>query len=287
MKQFGRKEVPLVPGFTLIEILVATAILAMIFSIIFGTFFYTIKNAEEQQERAALYHRATFILNNIGQSVSSACVPFAGRYDGTKSEKSAFLGTAQSLEDPEAHLLSMFTANPRFSTGQKAGGIAYVTYDLVPFEDTDEADYLRDQNNPVLLRCMIEPLFSLSEGADEKEWLWELNVHSLTIEYYDGSEWFQEWRFEDQGILPDAIKTNLELADSDGERFEFSSIAYVHVNTLLEEPTEEKVMEEEEQEEEMVEEEESLEEEAPEGSGAEDEPEGGEGTEEPPEDEEF
>jgi prepilin-type N-terminal cleavage/methylation domain-containing protein len=286
MKHFGRKGLRLTSGFTLIEILVATAILAMIFSIIFGTFFYTIENVEEQQERAALYHRANFILNNISQSVSSACVPFGGRYDGRKSERSAFLGTAQSLEDPEAYLLSMFTTNPRFSTGEKAGGIAYVTYDLVPFEETEEAEFLEDEENPIILRCMIEPLFLISDGAGEGQWQWELNVHSLTIEYYDGSEWFQEWSFEDQGVLPDAIRTDLELADSEGERFEFSSIASIHVNTLLEEPVEEKV-EEEEQEEETEEEEEPLDEEAPEGDEPEGEPEGEEGTEEPPDDEEL
>ena len=66
-------------GFTLLEVLVAVTLLVMISSIVFGTFFYTINNAEQLEERATLYHSASFILESISRSgterrVSVVCV---------------------------------------------------------------------------------------------------------------------------------------------------------------------------------------------------------------------
>ncbi|UCD56584.1 MAG: prepilin-type N-terminal cleavage/methylation domain-containing protein [Candidatus Hydrogenedentota bacterium] len=226
-------------GFTLIEILVATAILAIIFSIIFGTFFYTINNAEEQQERAAIYHRASFILNNISQNVSSAYVPFGGNYRGDENEKSVFLGSDVSLEDSDMDSLSTFTTNPRFGTRGIVEGTAYVSYEVASGGGIGEADWLRDDNNPLLLKCALEHLQLKSEDEDAERVQWTQNIRSLNIEYFDGSDWIQEWSYEDQGALPNAVKAELELADSNGESYAFSTIAHVHVNTLLEEPAEE------------------------------------------------
>lgn len=254
MKAFPKTGASSRAGFTLIELLVAATILTMIFTIVFGTFFYTIENAEEQQARAALYHRASFILNNISQGVSSACVPFAGLYFDENSDKSVFSGTGDPLGDFEADALSAFTTNPRFGDRKMEGDIAYVTYEVTQAGDVDAVGWFYDENNPLALKCTVEPLLLDSERAGGTEPQWTLNIRSLNFEYFDGDGWLEEWNYEDQGMLPDAVRIELELADSGGGSHLFSTTAFVQVNGLLEEPLETGAEEEEEREEQQPEE---------------------------------
>jgi prepilin-type N-terminal cleavage/methylation domain-containing protein len=222
-------------GFTLVEILVAVTILTMIFSIVFGTFFYTVENAEERQEQAALYYRAGFILNNISQSVGSAYVPYAGSYadyrEEGEDERSIFQGKDDSIEDLKADSLHVFTTNPRFGSRDMPGAVSYVSYSVGLVDDFDLDQAFRDENNPLVLKCSSKPL--MLEG-DEYVSEWTLNIRSFDLQYFDGSGWLEEWTYEDQGILPRAVKVEIELADVYGVPHRFDSVVAVQVNTLIE-----------------------------------------------------
>ncbi len=224
-------------GFTLIEILVTVAILAVIFSIIFGTFFYTVNNAETQEERAAIYHRASFILNNISQNLASACVPFAGNYSEENNDRKIFVGTKNSTGDTPADSLSLFTTNPRFASPSMAGEIAYVSYEVTSTPSGEPGSF-EDKNNPLTLKCTVEPLFLKSTDEAGGGAQWEQNIRSLSIEYFDGSNWVTEWSYTDEKALPAAARATLELADSDGNTYSFSTTACVQVDTTIEEQLE-------------------------------------------------
>lgn len=233
-------------GFTLLEILVASVIMTMIFTIVFGTFFYTLNNAENLEERTALYHRASYILNNISQSVESAFVPFAGAYLDEESEVSAFKGEGDSVDEFAADSLKMFTSNARFAN--EAGKISYVSYEVSRADEIGVAEWLKDEHNPLILICKAEPFLLAADDSEELDPRWSLNVRSVNFQYSDGSDWTDDWIYEDQGILPDAVKIEIELADSDGDTLAFSSIASVHVNAPMEQLPEEleELLEEEE-----------------------------------------
>ena len=225
-------------GFTLIEVLVAMTILVIIFTIVFGTFFYTVNNAEEQEERAALYHRASYILNDISRTVSSAFVPFGGTFPAEEEEKPIFLGEMNQIADHEISTLSAFTTNRFYSARGDVQDIAYVSYEVTEPGDIDSIGWIKDENNPLVLKSEAETLFLEAENTDEKKPLWALNISSLDIEYFDGSGWLSTWDYEEQKTLPVAVRMNLELADSNSSTHSFSTIAFVHVNTLLEETPE-------------------------------------------------
>lgn len=221
-------------GFTLIEVLVATAILAIILGIVFGTFFYTVNNAEERQEYASLCQRASFILNNMAQTASSACVPFAGRYPDMQEEKSVLEGTDAVVDGFDADSLRTFTTNPRFGARTRPAEIAFVSYETEPHKDFEGPELPLDKNNPLLLKCTVQPLLTKFDDEQTRP-QWVLSVRSLNIDYFDGSEWLAEWRYEDQGMLPKAVKLELELGDSNENTHMFSTMTRVHVNALLEE----------------------------------------------------
>jgi prepilin-type N-terminal cleavage/methylation domain-containing protein len=256
-------------GFTLIEVVVATAILALIFSIVFGSFFYTINNAEEQEERASIYHRANFILNNISENISSAYVPLSTLKSESQESENAtvlaqpaeeeeetqpvFAGKDASDKEADTDSLSAFIANIRFGGSANGGGFVYVKYDVVSADEAGEEEVFSDVNNPFLLRCSVEsPFFSKeTEELDEQAqtWDWELSVRSFSVEYSDGAGWLNEWSYEEKKELPMAIKVEIELADSSGASYPFSTIAPIHVNTVLGEPAGETGEEEDETEE--------------------------------------
>jgi len=227
-------------GFTLLEVLVAITLLAMISSIVFGTFFYTINNAEQLEKRALLSHTAGFILEAISRSISSTYVPYVGTYAFEDTQQSVFVGMESLLKDVEADSLSAFTMNPRFGGGMPGGEISYVQYVVEEADDVHNApEWVEDENNPLILICNVEPLLALSDDLDDMDAqsrFWMLNINSLNFEYFDGSKWLEEWDFETQGILPGAVKVELELADSEGEIHSYTTIARVHVNGLIEEP---------------------------------------------------
>jgi prepilin-type N-terminal cleavage/methylation domain-containing protein len=265
MKMFCKK-VAIDTGFTLIEILVAVTILAMIFAIIFGTFFYMIQNTEKQEERAQIYQRASFILNNISQNVASAYIPFLRKSvseetDTTDitdtiedSEPPVFLGTTAEDENEPVDSLSLFTANPRFAAPTLAGEIASVAYSVAEEEDNDDSLSITDQNNPIALTCTVAPVIT-GGTAEDGSFLWTMNITSLKLEYFDGEEWTSEWSYEEQDALPAAVKVALAIADSEGNPHTFSTVAAIPVNTPLHE-TEVGSTEEEQQEEEQEREEE-------------------------------
>lgn len=242
MKNPGRKK-PSGGGFTLIEVLVAVAILAMIFSIVFGTFFYTVNSAEEQEERATIYQKASFMLNNITQNVSSAYVPFGGLYEPEEDEQPIFLGTQADDPAEPVDKLSIFTTNPRFAAPSLAGEIACVSYAPAEVDALGQDPLSHDENNPCVLACTVTPLLT-GTGTDTaapdtldtpSTPQWTMNIRSLKFEYFDGTEWVPEWTYEEQGMLPAALKVSLEMADSSGETYSFSTIACIHANTVLEE----------------------------------------------------
>lgn len=224
-------------GFTILEVLVAVTILAMMSTIVFGALFYTASSVEQLEERAALHHRAGFILGDISRSVTSAYAPYAGTYIDAVGSRDIFLAAGDPFGDGQAGSLSTFTTNPRLAAGAPGTGIAYVSYELVEATEFNDAPgWIEDENNPLVLHCDVEPLLSAQGGGDGRFTSWALNVRSLNFEYFDGAAWMKEWSYEDQEALPSAVKVELELGDSSGESHAYSTIAYVRANAPLEEP---------------------------------------------------
>jgi prepilin-type N-terminal cleavage/methylation domain-containing protein len=221
-------------GFTLIEILVAVTILVMIFTIVFGTFFYTVDNAEEQEARAAIYHRANYILSDISHTVSCAMIPFGGAPPEDEKERPVFLGQVNRFEGFEAASLKVFTTYPVYGVETFGHDIVQVNYEVIHSRNVESSEWIIDDDNPLILQCFADSLFFGQNDLEEKEPMWMLNVHSFAVEYSDGSNWVSEWAYEDDESLPRAVKVTVELADSDDSVRSFSTVASVHVNTLLE-----------------------------------------------------
>lgn len=81
-------------GFTLLEVLVASAILALIAAMVFGAFSGVFAAGEEEDERSELYHTSRFIIRKLTEDLASASLlpnnangRFVGKDSGGNAEQ--------------------------------------------------------------------------------------------------------------------------------------------------------------------------------------------------------
>jgi general secretion pathway protein J len=167
------------PGFTLVEILIALAILSIVMSILYGTFSSSSANARVVEERAEELSSLTGALDVLSQEVRGAYPP---------SEASeAFSGRKE--------------------------GIAFTV--MTPFVRENEAvarraSYLFDEGR------LIRRLFQIGKETEvQSESLLLEGVGEPSFSFFDGKEWVEEWPSE-KG-LPYGVKVTFSYKGRDVE----------------------------------------------------------------------
>jgi general secretion pathway protein J len=196
-------------GFTLIEVLVATAILALIISIIYGAFAGSIKTMEISTEGGEVYRKARVVLYRMAQEISCAYLP--AEQEGVDAGSYAFVGEDREKEGlPEDALWFTSTALP---LGGRCHGIKQIGFYLGVDPETDK---------PVLMMREREATIaddraphggkgvSLGEGID-----------GVDFTYYDSQG--REWKQWDTTMplfakhLPRRVKISLFFKDTHDE----------------------------------------------------------------------
>lgn len=186
-------------GFTLVELLVTVAITAALLMMIYGVVFSTITAADAIEGVVRETEPPAAILNLIRQDLEAAFVP------GT--EKVYFQGKSSTGGLGEADEIQFLTSNPAFGSAGEEESAAFQTvnevgYRLAPSKNSDymvlqrRHDYFVD-DDPLKGGVWIE-VFD--------------RIRSMKIEYYNGTEWVNEWTSAPEGRLPQAVKVELELA---------------------------------------------------------------------------
>ena len=181
-------------GFTLIEILVAAAILIIIVLSALAIFRTASSSWQKGQIRTQRYQAARFILERMSKEAASIIPPsLAGPY---------CQGTAESL-----YFVCAFKDD--------RGSLAEVGYRL--------------ENSAQGLMRVFESAPDYNYNTFEEEELLSENVSRLNFEYFDGRLWQYDWDSRPEGAqaqtLPKAIKISFELQDPDSLKTEsFSSV---------------------------------------------------------------
>ncbi len=175
-------------GFTLIEILLAVSLIAMMAALVFGSLYMTTnaieaaraKSADEQIVRRTL----SLMTDELAVSESRAIGPWMGindQRDGQPADSVAFL-----------------------TMGQFRGADSAKDTELVRIVYTREGDRL--------LRFSRRNLFSLTDESVEKIEL-ATKVKGFNVRYYDGKSqlWRDEWDSRGKPGIPKAILLELTL----------------------------------------------------------------------------
>ena len=198
-------------GFTLVEILIALAILAVIVTSTFVIFRSSAQSWQKGEKRSERYHNARIAMGKMSTEISQAVV--------SENKLSKFIG-----DNEEVGFVSFVST---------AEGI----FELV------EIEYWLDENVRFLMRNEdIDPDFDFS-SQDNSDILAE-NITLLQFSYYDGLTWSDTWNLSedeedaeeeteeeleiDESVLPRAVKIKIKVEDKSGKESEiFEVVTYL------------------------------------------------------------
>ncbi len=228
-------------GFTLLEIMVATMILAIVLMSTYGVVASALKAKTHAEERAELYASGREAVLRIADDIEGALPPTAG--PGV-----AFVGLDVSERVPTDAV--QFTVNIRRtnSFSQSRGGRAIVSYSLDPMQNSAGLFALRRQEEmlnqaPTDEEAAIDPQ-GAAEAATQPQVMAAYvmdRVAGLSLRYLDpmGGDFVDAWDTTQEPKvgqppigLPAAVQVTVFLADEAGVPHDFSTIVDLPLMTV-------------------------------------------------------
>jgi general secretion pathway protein J len=187
-------------GFTLLELLIAMTMMAIIAASLYTSMSIGFK-ARESAERVVEKGRAVEIaVEVIKGMLMSAMVPngvLAGSFTGEDGENDGGY---------PSDTLTFYTADYNPKKDETACDIEKVVLMMSVREDTTERVIVRKVTTNLLSPTTIDP--------DEE--ILCANVRSMSLQYYNGSDWVDEWASsENDNSLPKAVKITIVLENTD------------------------------------------------------------------------
>lgn len=187
-------------GFTLIEILVAVAIIAVILSMVYGSYFATSKSTQIYKARIALFQQGRKVLGQMARQIRCS---HADYFNGDPD--------AQSGE-----ILHLVTTNGIFVDQEPTDGLFKVIYKF--------------DKSKGLLSLSQTRFVGTSEGLVKKrEWQPIAdNIDGIELTFFDGQKWLNKWEFKDKKKLPCAVKIEISSQDENYQRYHYGTIAHIY-----------------------------------------------------------
>jgi type II secretion system protein J len=207
----------LLTGFTLLEILVALAVLSMIMSVIYGTYRAVTGSIVRLQPQVVLEQKGRFFVQRLSRqlrccyggqpakAIQSTQKRSDGREDVVK-RRDVLFGGGEALGDNV--LLAFVTSGMAQGRESNLGYLKRVSYRL-------------DSSQSALLTC--EDLYGQPLDTDDQEWHVILeDVAGIEFEYFDGEEWRDKWSSAVSNGPPRAVRTKLVLESQDAQTLSFT-----------------------------------------------------------------
>jgi len=195
-------------GFTLVEVMIAAAILALIVSMLYVSFAWSIKTMEISMEGGEIFRKARVVLNRMAQEISCAYLPAEEAHTGAQY---AFIGADKAEEGMPQDTLDFISA--ALPLRGPCLGVKQVGYYIAPDSETDKlALFMKEDTTPA-------PGDSPGQGG--RGMLLAEGIEGLDFTYYDrqGREW-KRWDtttplFEKK--LPQLVRISLFFKDDKEE----------------------------------------------------------------------
>jgi type II secretion system protein J len=196
-------------GFTLLELLVATAVAAVVLLVINGTFFGALRlhnTAHARIDEDLALQRALAIIRQdlsglmIPPSPTSQAVVLSGQLQTIVSSTSA--------SDPVGERVSpdIYTNSGKISGWDQYADVQKVSYFLSPPTDSSNAK--------TLIRAVTRNLLPVQDVVAPEQQELLPGVSAVTVEFYDGTDWTTEWDSSTTGTLPTAVRFSVTLVRS-------------------------------------------------------------------------
>jgi len=197
-------------GFTLIEILVALFIVALVVTLSYETFNGVLRSTRQVDELSELDQMVRVSMGTMVNELKSAYWRPPG--DNADATPYVFIGQDnENAENPSDTIRFTMLSHARAKEGGSDPSVSILEYELIPVPQAETA---------VLMHTEETNYLSLSENTLERFELAE-QVVGLNFRYYDGKEWLDQWSALDRKKLPKAVEIEIIFKDSGGQKRQF------------------------------------------------------------------
>ena len=190
-------------GFTLIEVLVAISLLAIVLTSVYGIFSSVSATKVRLDSDSAEYHLARVVFDRLGRELHGA---YYRRGDQTTLFRGGINDSGESFLE-----LTTTAVTPLSTAGT---GIAEVRYRLAPDQESTEG-------SQVLLRSE-RPRQSTTGPADDRMMRLAPDVAELSLRFYAAGTWQEEWDARQNG-LPQLVEIAMVVGQEDERQIPFTT----------------------------------------------------------------
>ncbi len=201
-------------GFTLLEILTALTILAMIMSVVYGSYRAVTDSILTLQPRMAFERKGRFFVQRLSRQLRCC---YGGQIDRVSRSDEKHKDEAPDAAETQDMLFSGGQA------GKDRVLLAFITSGMDRGRESNPErleyiSYRLDLSRHVLLTR--EGLYGQVREPRDEDWHVILeDVAGIDFGYFDGSEWHDEWNLAMSEGPPRAVRVELTLKSQDGQTF--------------------------------------------------------------------
>jgi len=211
-------------GFTLVEILVAMAIIVTIVSMVYGSYFATSKSTQAYKSRIILSQEGRKVLEQMTRQIRCSYANKAKKNTYQTSipqqEKADPVGEINyfngNSDEPSGEILHLVTTSGFFVGQGPSDGLFEVTYKF-------------DKSKGLLFSSQRRFAPTIKSAAQKNKWqpIAE-DIEFLNLSFFDGQQWQNKWDFKDKRELPCAVKINITWEDESQRQYQYGTIAYIY-----------------------------------------------------------
>ena len=224
-------------AFTLLEILIAVAIIAVIVSMVYGSYFAAARSTEAYDATMEVSEQARQVLVQMARQIRCTYAPQSVHRVEQMQQASGTLG--QSLPPEKLILRNETLAEkvPNYFTGGVDGPAGEVLQ-LVTTDGSSagpqlsnglfEVIYRFDKSSRLLSLSQERFIERLQSPAGHRNWQPVLTgVERFELTFYDGQKWLSKWDFKEKRRPPLATKVEITCEDKNNRRCRLATTAYV------------------------------------------------------------
>jgi prepilin-type N-terminal cleavage/methylation domain-containing protein len=229
-------------GFTLLEILVAVAIIVGILAMVYGSYFATARSAEAYETKMELSGQVRQVLAEMARQIRCTYAPRV--LDRPEEAQQNAGGPGKSREPEESILQPTETVSkpaPNYFSGN-LGGLGGEVLHLVttarsavgqePASGLFEVAYRLDMGSGVLYFSQQRFVPALDSRLKSRDWQPVLDgVEQLELTFFDGHDWLRRWDFKDKRRAPRAVRLDVTCRDENYRRCQYTTVACIPCQT--------------------------------------------------------
>jgi prepilin-type N-terminal cleavage/methylation domain-containing protein len=210
-------------GFTLVELLVAVALIATVLAMVYGSYIATTRSAQACKSRIALSEQGRKTLEQIARhvrcsyagSVCDRAEDVEAGSDQTQTEPGDRVNYFNGDTDaPDGEVLHLVTTCGLSGEKRATDGLFEVVYRF-------------DKRTSELALSLVR-FVAASRKAERRDWrVIADEIESIDLAFFDGEQWLGRWDFEDKKELPRAVRIEISGENESFQRYDYSTVAYV------------------------------------------------------------